>query len=256
MRLLLQILSLNDRYERKARLLPGLIAASPVALTAAAISAVHADWYVTLGATAGIEFLLAFLLGHLARARGKAIEEATWQEWGGPPTTRWLRPADPTCSEQQKSRWRGAFKRITNLTIPASVTAGRTDANIDQVINDATRHARYSLRDRPEAAMVRIHNEDYGFVRNLLGLRWHWLGFAVLSVFGCFVLLMFGEKPWVGFATAGGSLIVAALVGRELPTYMRRCADRYAESFFAALVHFDESKEEQPAADKSAAAKP
>jgi hypothetical protein len=239
MRLLLQILSLNDRYERKARLLPGLIAASPVALTAAAVSAILAPWYVAVGTTAGIEILLAFLLGHLARARGKAIEEAMWLEWGGPPTTRWLRPADETCSEQQKSRWRGALKRITNLAIPASVTADRTEADVDRVINDATRQARYCLRDRPEAAMVRIHNEDYGFVRNLLGLRWHWLGLAVMSLIGCGVMLMLGEKPWLGFIAAAGSLLVAALVGWELPTYMRRCADRYVESFFAAVVACD-----------------
>src|SRR5437016_4719225 len=99
MRLLLQILSLSDRYERKARLLPGLVAASPVALTAAAVAAGSAPWYAALGVGAGAEVLLAFLLGYLARARGKAAEERMWAEWGGPPTTRWLRPADGTCSD-------------------------------------------------------------------------------------------------------------------------------------------------------------
>jgi hypothetical protein len=239
MRLLFQLVSLSDRYERKARLLPGLVAASPVALTVAAISAVQAHWYVALGTTAGVELLVAFLLGHLARARGKAIEQRMWREWGGAPTTRWLRPADETCSAQQKSRWRGAIKRATGLTIPASTTADVTEADIDLVINDATRQLRYALRDRPEAAMVRIHNEDYGFARSLLALRWHWAGLAALSLVACCALLIRGEDAWLGLGVAGGSLMLALFVGRELPRYIRLCAERYAESLFAAAILYD-----------------
>src|SRR5262249_46281876 len=158
MRLLLQFLSLSDRYERKARLLPGLVAASPVALTAAALSAEAVPWYVALGVGAGAELLVAFLLGYLARARGKAAEERMGAAWGGPPTIRWLRSTDSTCSDQQKSKWRGAIKRITGLTIPASVTAERTEADIDRIVNDATRQLRHVLRELPVASMVRIHH--------------------------------------------------------------------------------------------------
>lgn len=246
MRLLLSLLSLSDRYERKARLVPGLIAASPVALTTAALSAERSPWYIAVGSTVVVEALLAFLLGHLARARGKAAEESLWRAWGGPPTTRWLRPGDSTCSDQQKSKWRGAIKRITGLTIPASATPERTDADLDRVISDATRQLRYALRECAEGAMVRIHNEEYGFVRNLLGLRWHWLVAAGLSAIGCVALLLGGERAWVGLAVAGGSAVVAFLVGRELPRYVRRCADRYAESLLAAAVLFDERRARQP----------
>ena len=241
MRLLLQILSLSDRYERKARLLPGLVAASPVALTAAAVSGGVVPWYAALGVGAGAEVLLAFLLGYLARARGKAAEERMWAAWDGPPTTRWLRPADGTCSDQQKSKWRGAIKRITGFTIPAGVTAERNVVDIDRVVNDATRQLRHVLRDRPEAAMVRIHNEDYGQARNLFGLRWHWAGLAAAALASCIMLLFMGERPWLGLAVSGGSLLLALLVGRELEGHVRRCADRYAESFFAAVLLYDEA---------------
>src|SRR5262249_4459483 len=154
MSLLLQVLSLSDRYERRARLLPGLVAASPAALTAAAVSAGTVPWYAALGVGVGAEVLLAFLLGYLGRARGKAAEERMWAAWGGPPTTRWFRPSDPTCSDKQKSQWRGAIKRTTGLAIPASVPADGSETDIDKVTNDATRQLRHVLRDRPEAAMV------------------------------------------------------------------------------------------------------
>jgi hypothetical protein len=244
MKLLLEVLSLSDRYERKARLLPGLVAASPMALTAGAISAGGLPWYAAVGVGAGAEVLLAFLLGYIARARSKAAEERMWAAWGGPPTTRWLRPSDDTCSDQQKSQWRGAIRRVTGLIIPASVTAERTEADIDKVVNDAIRQLRHVLRDRPEAAMMRIHNEEYGQARNLFGLRWHWVAIAALSLVACSVAFLLGERPWLGLGVSGGSLMLALLVGRELEGHVRRCADRYAESFFAVVLLYDKATTE------------
>jgi len=258
MELLLELLSLSDRYERRARLLPGLIAATPMMLTIAAVSLGQTPWYTAVGLSAGAELVLAFVLAYLARATGKATEETMWAEWGGPPTTRWLRPSDTTCSEQQKSRWRGVIKRITNLTIPASVTPQRDVAEIDRIINDAVRQLRYKLRDRPEASMVRIHNEEYGQVRNLCGLRWYWVGIAALSLVGCLVLLYLGESAWAGFAVAAASLVLALILAFLAPGMVRRCANRYAESLFAAAVAFDEKADSptytpaQPAASPAA----
>lgn len=258
MRLLLQVLSLSDRYERKTQLLPGAIAASPLALTIAITAAVHLPWYGTTGVAVAAELLLTFLLGYLARARGRCAETVMWGEWGGPPTTRWLRPSDTTCSDQQKSRWRGVLHRITGLKIPASVAEGRTEDDIDRVTNDAVRQARNTLREQPVAAMVQTHVEDYGLARNLLGLRWHWVGIAVVSILLCIVLFIVGEKPFVGLAVSVVSLVMALLIGQQLPEQMRRCADRYAESLFTAAVQFDEGageRQESPTQATPTAAK-
>jgi len=101
MRLFLQILSLSDRYERKARLLPGLHLAAVPALTAGAVLQPFAAWYAAAGIAIGVGFLAAIVLGQLARARGRRVEAVLWKAWGGPSTTRWLRPWDHTCSDQQ-----------------------------------------------------------------------------------------------------------------------------------------------------------
>lgn len=88
MRLLLQILSLSDRYERKACLLPGLILAAVPAITVWAMLREFTTWDIATGTTVGVEILIAFVLGHLARARGRRIEEVLWKEWpyaGMPP---------------------------------------------------------------------------------------------------------------------------------------------------------------------------
>ena len=236
MRLLLQILSLSDRYERKACLLPGLLLAAVPALTAWTVLHEFATWDMAAGTSLGLEFLVAFVLGHLARARGRNIEEVLWKAWGGSPTTRWLRPWDTTCSDQQKSKWRAAIKKLTGLTIPASVPASGDQTEVDRVNTDAVRQLRYFLRGKPEAAMVATHNEDYGFARNLCGVRWHWVVICVACVVATAVAFAFGLKPFFGLAIAGGCTLIAFLIARELPVYVRRCADRYAESLFATAV--------------------
>src|SRR5260370_18931949 len=137
MRLLLELLSVTDRYERRARLLPGLLVATAPALTAGAVLQDFAKWYTAAGSAVGVELVVAFLLGLLARARGRRLEDALWTKWGGPPTTRWLRPWDTTCSEQQKSKWRGAIKRLTGLTLPAAIPACKTEADVHRVLRDA-----------------------------------------------------------------------------------------------------------------------
>lgn len=237
MKSFLQLLSLSDRYERKARLLPGLIVALAPAITAA--TAVHdlLTWYTAVGAGMGVELVLAFALGLVARAAGRRVEESLWESWGGPPTTRWLRPSDTTCSDQQKTRWRAAIKQITGLTLPATMTPSRTPEDVDRLIRDATKQLRYAIRERTEARMVAVHNEDYGFARNLLGLRWWWIGLAAMSLAVGAVLLVTGNRAMVApLLVSGLSLLIGGFAARALPAHVRQCADRYAESLLACAI--------------------
>jgi hypothetical protein len=236
MRLFSEFFSLSDRYERKARLLPGLLLAAVPALTAGAVVHEFAAWYTAASSAVGVEFLAAIVFGHFARARGRRIEDELWKSWGGAPTIRWLRPWDQTCSDQQKSKWRGAIKRLTGLSVPASVPDGERQDNIDRQIADATRQLRYALRGKTEAAILATHNEDYGFARNLCGVRWHWVILSSACLAGCGAAFAFGLRPYLGLAVAGAFTVITILVAIELPDYVRRCADRYAESLFATAI--------------------
>lgn len=244
MRLFFQFFSLSDRYERKARLLPGLLLAAAPALTAGAVLHGFTAWYTTASATLGIEFLAAIILGHFVRARGRRAEDEQWKSWGGAPTIRWLRPWDQTCSDQQKAKWRGAIKRLTGLSLPASVPQGGSEEDVDRLNADATRQLRYTLRGKPEAAILATHNEDYGFARNLCAVRWHWVALSLACVLGCGVTFAFGMRPYVGLAIAVVFSIASVFIARELPDYVRRCADRYAESLFATAILLSQAMDE------------
>ena len=254
MRLFLHFFSLSDRYERKARLLPGLLLAAVPALTVGAVLQESVAWYTAASSAIGVEFLAAIVLGHFARARGRRAEDDLWKGWGGPPTTRWLRPWDQTCSEQQKAKWRGAIKRLTALSLPASIPQGGSQDDVDRVNADATRQLRYALRGKPEAAILATHNEDYGFVRNLCAVRWQWVALSLACLTGCGVAFAFGMRPYLGLAIAGAFSLASILVARELPDYVKRCADRYAESLFATAILVSQAMEDSAKQPKDATA--
>jgi len=79
-----------DPYELKARIAPGLILALPVLVAAFYAAPVLSSWPM-FAASGPCGFALIYALGHLARARGKAIEpelkvdgdrDSTLREWG------------------------------------------------------------------------------------------------------------------------------------------------------------------------------
>lgn len=232
---ILQLLSLTDRYERKARLLPALIVALPLAIAAGTAGAMTADWYSALGFGALMEGVVGVGLAHLARIPGTRLEKNLCQKWGGLPTRRWLRPSDTTISEQQKSRWRGAIRTLTGLTLPATVGT-KSEADIDKLLDDAVRQLRHRLRDDPASGMVRTHNEDYGFARNLAGLRWVWLLFALTGAAVSGFAFSAGHGHPVALAAGGIIVLIASVSAFALPSYVSHCADRYAEALLAAAI--------------------
>jgi hypothetical protein len=235
MGIILQLLNLTDRYERKARLLPALIVALPLAIAAGTAGALTADWYSALGFGALIGGVVGVGLAHLARIPGTRLETKLCRKWGGLPTRRWLRPSDTTCSDEQKSRWRGAIRTLTGLTLPAT-SGTKSEADIDRLIDDAVRQLRHRLRDDPAASFVRTHNEDYGFARNLTGLRWVWLLFSVAGAAVCGFSAYSGHVQPVALAASGILVLIAATSAFTLPGYVRHCADRYAEALLAAAI--------------------
>jgi hypothetical protein len=54
-----------------------------------------------------------------------------------------------------------------------------------------------------------------------------------------------GLQPFAGLAIAGVFSLVTVLVARELPDYVKRCSDRYAESLFATAMLVSDAEPER-----------
>lgn len=232
----LSYMNLSDPYERKARFLPACLSALPLLPVFVAFGASPLEWIMLLGAGVGLAAVVAVAVSHVASACGNRLQDKLWPDWPhDAPTNRWLHPEEKSISTQQKQRWYQTIRELLQLDVAHAVEAGDAD-ELRAVINDAVQGLRNRLWKAPEAERVRLHNVDYGFARNLAGLRPVWLTFALSSIVGCWVAYIWfgGAILWgiVSTVVALGTFVLAGI----LPRYVRRKAHYYAESFFAAVV--------------------
>ena len=235
----LSLANLSDHYERKARLAPGLISVLPAIPAVGAFGWSSTGWVETLVGGSGVGVLLSILLSHLASAMGNQFQKKLWPNWPyDSPTNSLLFPGSEGVSKQQQNLWYQSIKRSTGIDIPKAVADGE---EIQEVINDAVRSLRNILWDRPEAKRVQMHNIDYGFARNLAGLRMFWVPISIISTLICWAAYFYWGLDIMIYSAAstGISVISVAFAFWVLPTYVRTKAVHYAESFFGALLEID-----------------
>jgi hypothetical protein len=227
----LQFLKIADSYERKARFFPAFIVILPVIVFSMSLRLSDEGWVNKLLIAGGAGSALVVALAHMASAAGNRFGAAFWGKRGGLPTIRWLRKSDTAHSNQQKEQWYAGIKKLTGLDIPAAVTAQPIEE--DAIISDAMRQLRYQIRSKVMAKMVDKHNEEYGFARNLAGMRWLLLAFSFAGTAGCAFAWRFQHGSVLGCVISGCLLIYAIVMFFWLPNYVERAGDRYAESIFS-----------------------
>jgi Flp pilus assembly protein TadB len=231
---ILNFLKLADPYDRKARLSPALVAILPAIVLILSLKTGSESWVPKLLTTGGVGGVLLIALAQFASAAGNRFSGKFWPPKGGLPTLRWLRAGDTGHSTAQKQQWYAAIKQLTGLDIAETLTAKPKEE--DAIIEDATRQIRYKLRGKAVAKMVELHNQEYGFARNLAGLRWVMVGFAALGAGGCAVAWHSGHGSAWGSLINGVLFVFAFSMFIWLPGYVERAGTRYAESFFSALL--------------------
>jgi hypothetical protein len=246
---LMTYLNLSSPYERKARLLPGLLCAMTLLPLGAAFGTPLGDWLALAATGLGLWAVCGVGLSHVSSAAGNRYQEKLWPRWPyDAPTNRWLHPDDRTASSQQKRLMNETIKRLTKLDVEAAVEQGPEE--VEAVLNDCVTRLRHRLRNIVHGDRLDVHNADYGFARNFAGLRPLWLTLLALSMGGC----------WIGYARFGSALLWCAVssglfvvaiplaIGTE--RYVRVRARHYTDSFFSAVLELDaaEHKAEPPKA--------
>jgi hypothetical protein len=185
----------------------------------------------------GLAAAIAVLLSYLASAFGNRFQLALWPDWPhDSPTHRWLQPGNEEVSRQQRELWYEAIRALTGLDIAVAANQGTPD-EVRRVINDAVAALRPRLSQGAEGERLRLHNTDFGFARNLTGLRVIWRPLTVSSSVGCWIGLVWFHCALVWALVSTGLVLVALPVGwYVLPGYVRVKAHQYAESFFSALM--------------------
>lgn len=215
-----------DAYSRRARLAPAALAAGPpIVLAGGSVLALE-------GAGGVLGFLLAALLlalCGLVRGRGRSIEPRLWSSWGGAPTTAMLRWSG-SVPEHTQRRHHVLLESILGEALPTRAEEEADPKGADRRYETAVAALRDLTRSRSEFPLVAEENAEYGFRRNVLGLKPVALAIAGATGVAAVALALIDHAPghFLPAAAVGAAAMLAwAVVVR--PAWVRAAAERYAE---------------------------
>jgi hypothetical protein len=238
--------AVRDPYERKARVVPGLLVALPLLVPIACIAGPKNP---TIMATVGLLSAcgVIYALSNVVRGLGKAKEEQLVTKWGGMPTTIMLRHRDTTLESPTRALYHQLIAAKLNQQLPTAAAELENPAAADDAYKAAARQLRELTRGKQYSLLLK-ENIAYGFHRNMYGARvLGWTTSTLGILIGLVLSKMLTLQPIAVHpeAIADPSLSGALTLGIALPVWLawfhfgpkqvRRIADVYAERLFEAL---------------------
>lgn len=236
---------INDGYERKARLYPALILIAPlvatvVAATSAKLSALRSLSAVVV--TCGGSFLLA----QLARDAGKRCEKTLFVLWGGMPSVVIFRHRDTRIDPITKARYHkklSGFVKGAKPPSPAGEDADPTEA--DRIYEAWSTYLRINTRNTKTFGLLFNENVNYGYRRNLWGLRpWGIITSALSGLAAAsWCVRGYAANSSIGIEMLGAAVLALIFLGlwifRFTPAWVRVPAEAYAERLAEAIDILD-----------------
>jgi hypothetical protein len=182
----------------------------------------------------------------IARDAGRRLQPALWFSWGGSPTVqrlRWRGSAD----RGRVQRLHGRVSEASGIDLPSEVEEEADPSGADAVYEDAIEVLRNRTRDHSRFPLVFEENMEYGFRRNVLGLRPIGRVVALAGVVTSGVLFAVSDRTgrWSRWGVAEAICIAALVfwmfvVRRE---WVRTPAEAYADRLLEAA---DTLRSERP----------
>ena len=231
-----------DTYGLRARVLPVYLSLSPAALLFAALAPEGLELPLG-GATAFVFVPISFLLSQIGADVGKRLEKRLWCDWDGPPTTRFLRHGNREFNAATRGRVHERL-RVLGLFVPTRTEQERDKCAADQHYQSCTEELIRRTRDQKKYPLVFKGLVEYGFRRNLLGLKTLAIPLAIASFAGA------GWTGYVNWSTTEGPAVpigVALVTAGLLLTWMtwvtertvKTAANRYARFLIEAALDQD-----------------
>lgn len=180
-----------DRYTMKARVFPAVIAWAPA--FALAIVCISWDSFSLTDAFVAIASLaLLVALADIARKHGKKIEVKLLKKWGGMPSVHMLRHRDTTIDSVTKCRYLKFIAEKLGENTPSKQDEKDDPDACDMFYGRCCGWLREHTRDKERFSILFEENTNYGFRRNLLGIKRAALLMNSIVVVICVCSLSFG----------------------------------------------------------------
>lgn len=243
----------SDPYNRKARLQPALLVMLPALVMAfPLVPALESRWAAIVGLI--VYCGGAMLLTQLGRDRGKTLEQALFNHWGGKPSVALLRHSDSRLPKQTKNRYRDFLQRnVPGLCLPTAEQETQSPAAADEAYEAAGWWLRAQTRDHKAFALLFEENMNYGCRRNLWAMKPAALAFDLVVLVAVVAVILIKRKAtmlatfstvhlaiWLGLAVATAHLLAFILIVRR--SWVRLPADAFAEQLLAACDVLSEGR--------------
>jgi hypothetical protein len=229
-----------DAYDLQARHAPFVFALLPAILVAIAMVPGLGQTKIATGSTAFLVLVAIPLVGtRIARAAGRARQDALYAAWGGMPTTAMLRYRDTRLNPQTKKIYRERLNRLgASFPIPDEDEERRDPEGADVKIGAAMDEIRRRAKEKGIKAVHR-ENINYGAARNAYGLKPFGLATCLISmaVLTINVAMRGGFSP-IALELAVGMVILIIAGGMILgctSDKVRHHGEAYALALFEAI---------------------
>ena len=235
-----------DAYSIKARWSPVFLAVLPPLLLCFSLVPGLPAWnklWPLLGA-AGV----VILADQLGRDAGKRIQSALWDSWGGAPTTAALRHRDAS-NPVLLARQHEQIAALLGHALPTAQEEHADPAGADHAYQAATAVLIVRTRGRrKEYPLIFTENCNYGFRRNMLGLRPWGTRLAVATGLLDLAALAADLAGLIKFPVSLAAIVLivsiaAIVIWRRVvtPDWVRRVACSYAERLLEAAETLTET---------------
>lgn len=228
-----------DSYSLKARYSPTVILLSPLCL--AVFAAGSGLWDPLSGLAASLVTVLgcAFVMDQVGRDQGKKKEPYLFQLWGGKPSTRILRHRDSTLDAVTRRRYHKKLSVLVDgIIMPSEKDEAENPEAADAVYDSCAGFLRQNTRGK-EFRLLYQENTNYGFRRNLWGMRSAGIFVSIVGSLGCAGVTAWfvweGSDKWLIAAVCFAISIVQAVlwIFRFTSDWVRTTAEEYARQLVA-----------------------
>lgn len=230
-----------DPYEVKARWIPALITVAPLLLVLFVLFDAEMERLVSIGSTIGAGSIFVVLGAQIVRAQGLKTQEKLLESWGNMPSVVVLRHRDNTIDQVSKERYHKTLSRCTGRPLPTPEHEAANPQDADEVYWSCSKYLNKHTKSGDQHVQVRAENANYGFRRNMLGMKFWGTAAAIASVGVVIAFLWFGFQSsntgnhvmFVFGAFISGAFFIMCVV-LVTPRWVEESAFRYATSLIEA----------------------
>ena len=242
----------RDQYTLRARIQPACLVVLPFGTLLFVWLLPESLWGGSLGGVVASSLGTGFM-AQIGRDLGRKKQEALWERWDGAPTTRLLRFRD-SCNRTLLTHRRSKLEQLVGFPLPSEEEESEDPVYADQTYETATKMLINSTRDNDRFPLVYAENINYGFRRNLWGLKRWGLGISVTAMVLSWCLLFWSiglpiSDSWLSTVLSNQDWsLTTRLLGAILntvftliwmlvinPQWVKLPAEAYAERLLAAV---------------------